>query len=601
MDLRTKQIVLVTLVAVAVALATSATNAITLASSVVGITRSRTELLAQTLYHLARRVIREHSEGDLKVDIRADQALRTYAQGVVGYSDITLYLAIVDREGVVVFHSEPGLEGERVGDVESLTDFARQSGPAQLWDLMKGDQILAIDLPFSVVERQPFGVVRVAISTLLLKRQILALIARDTAIAAACVLVVFLISFYAARRLLAPIELLRRELSRIDVGVDQPPLDLRSREDVARLAEFFSTLNRATSGARASREGDRGWLNVMLGGFSDAVLLVNEERRVVSLNAAACRLFGREHAAIEGRSIDELLAPDHPLRLLLDEVLNGGRSISSRRIALDVERASVTFMMTLNLIRDPARPSGVMIIARDLDRLTRLGSHLAYAQKLTALGELTSGVAHEIKGPLNAMVIHASLLKEKLGDAGDGIERHIDVLLRQIRHLEQVVQGFLRFTRPEKPRFERVDLGDVIDDALRELAEQAGLDGIRVERQIPSGLSQVHGDRHLLAQAVYNLLDNARHAMRGEGVLRIACHPAAGGRVALRIEDSGVGMPRDVLPKIFDLFYTTSETGSGIGLSLVYRIVQLHGGEIAVASVPGEGSRFTIDLPEASL
>ncbi|HET6278505.1 MAG TPA: ATP-binding protein, partial [Candidatus Polarisedimenticolia bacterium] len=314
-----------------------------------------------------------------------------------------------------------------------------------------------------------------------------------------------------------------------------------------------------------------------------------------------CRLFGRERAGIEGRSIDELLAAGHPLRLLLDEVLSGGRSISSRRIALDVEGASVTFMTTLNLIQDPARPSGVMVIARDLDRLTRLGSHLAYAQKLTALGELTSGVAHEIKGPLNAMVIHASLLKEKLGDAGEGIERHVDVLLRQIRHLEQVVQGFLRFTRPEKPRFERVDLGDVIDDAMRELGERAGLDGIRVERHIPSGLPQVHGDRHLLAQAVYNLLDNARHAMRGVGVLRIACQPAAGGRVALRIEDSGVGMPQHVLPKIFDLFYTTSESGSGIGLSLVYRIVQLHGGEIAVESVPGEGSRFTIDLPEASI
>lgn len=601
MDLRAKQIVLVALVALAVALATSVTNAITLASSVVGITRSRTELLAQTLYHHARRVIREHREGDLKDDLRADEALRTYAQGVVGYSDITVYLAIVDREGVVVFHSDPDLEGQRVGDVDSLAAFADRSGAAQLWDLMKGDQILAIDVPFSVVERQPFGVARVAISTLLLKQRVLSLIARDTAIAAACVLVVFLFSFYAARRLLAPIELLRRELSRIDVGEDQPPLDLRSREDVARLAEFFSTLNRETAEAPPSHDGDRTWLNVMLGGFSDAVLLVNEERRVVSLNAAACRLFSRERTEIEGRSIDELLAPGHALLLLLDEVLRGGRSISFRQIVLDVEGASVTFMTTLNLIRDPARPSGVMVIARDLDRLTHLGSHLAYAQKLTALGELTSGVAHEIKGPLNAMIIHASLLKEKLGDVSNGMVRHVDVLVRQIRRLEQVVQGFLRFTRPERPRFERVDLPAVINDAVRELGEQAGLDGIRVVREIPSGLSQIHGDRHLLAQAVYNLLDNARRAMRGEGVLRIVCQPSTRGSVILRVEDSGVGIPRHLLPRVFDLFYTTSESGSGIGLSLVYRIVQLHGGEIAVESEPGEGSRFTIELPEASV
>jgi signal transduction histidine kinase len=122
--------------------------------------------------------------------------------------------------------------------------------------------------------------------------------------------------------------------------------------------------------------------------------------------------------------------------------------------------------------------------------------------------------------------------------------------------------------------------------------------GIRLETRIPPNLPEVYGDRELLQQALLNLMINACEAMPGGGELRLIASRPEEGRIGLDIEDTGVGIAPEELPKIFDLYYTTKSRGSGIGLSMVYRIIQLHGGEVTVSSTPGQGTRFTITLPE---
>jgi signal transduction histidine kinase len=233
-----------------------------------------------------------------------------------------------------------------------------------------------------------------------------------------------------------------------------------------------------------------------------------------------------------------------------------------------------------------------------MEKLSRLGSHLSYSQKLAALGRLTSGVAHEIKNPLNAMVIHVALLRQKLADAGPEARGYLDVLDEEIRRLDRVVQGFLTFTRPEELQLDYVRLDEVIKEVLRLVSGEAGKKGIDVETDIPDDLPPVHGDRELLQQAFLNLMLNACEAMPEGGRLGVMTRRGGNGRVEVDIEDSGMGISSDQLPKIFDLYYTTKDGGSGIGLSLVYRIVQLHDGDVEVDSTQGDGSRFTIKLPE---
>ena len=237
-------------------------------------------------------------------------------------------------------------------------------------------------------------------------------------------------------------------------------------------------------------------------------------------------------------------------------------------------------------------------------------STIRYSRKLAALGRLSAGVAHEVKNPLNAMMIHLELLRQHVapsvlasargaGRGPLGIEtpvtgpppealQHIEVIAREIRRLDEVVQGFLKFTRPEDMKLQPVDLGDLI-------GEQRGVH-IVVEA---SSAPEVNGDPSMLRQALMNLALNACQAMPDGGTLRLGCEPARGRKVKVTVSDTGVGIKPEHLQRIFDLYFTTKERGSGIGLSMVYRTVQMHDGEIEVQSIPGKGTTFTVLLPQA--
>lgn len=601
MGFRGKQIVTLTLVAGVVAASTSLMNAAALARISIVEMRSRAELLAETLYHQASRVIREHPGAGLREVLASDASLRSYAEAVVGYAPTTLFVAITDQEGVAILHSDPGQQGRQLASSTSLAEFAERNFLAQLWVLARGHQVLEAKLPFTL-DGQPFGSVRVAVSTLLLKEELSGAIAGNAAVASLVVLGAFLASFYLANRLLRPIEMLRRELAQIDPGPGGPPLDLRSEADVGRIAEFFASLSRRLAEDRQLREAGQGWMETMLSGLADAVLVVNRDRRILSLNNPACHLLGLARAELQGRQLEEVLPDGHPLLGMVEEALARGEAVGPRSLPLVVkgenEGREVIHAVSAHLLSESQATSGVMLTARNMDKLSRLGSHLSYSQKLSALGRLTSGVAHEIRNPLNAMVIHVALLRQKLGGNAPEAAPYLDVLDQEIRRLDRVIQGFLTFSRPEELRLEPVAAAQVLEAVVRLLEAEARQSGITVETELEKGLPPLFGDRELLQQAFVNLMLNACQAMPRGGRLRIAARRSRDGRVEIDFEDTGIGIPPEELPKIFDLYYTTRSEGSGVGLSLVYRIVQLHDGDIQVSSTPGKGTRFTINLPE---
>jgi signal transduction histidine kinase len=228
---------------------------------------------------------------------------------------------------------------------------------------------------------------------------------------------------------------------------------------------------------------------------------------------------------------------------------------------------------------------------------------LELSRRVTALGRLTAGVAHEVKNPLNAMTIHLELLKQKLGTGAshDATDQHIEIIAREIRRLDDVVQGFLKFARPEELTLAPVSPAALVDEVLKTLAVEANLTGVTLESAITPGVPNIEADAGILRQALLNLAKNAVQAMPNGGKLRIACATAKDGRVEIRISDTGVGIAPENLARIFDLYFTTKESGTGIGLSLVYRTIQLHSGDIDVESTPGAGTTFIIKMPRAAV
>ena len=178
--------------------------------------------------------------------------------------------------------------------------------------------------------------------------------------------------------------------------------------------------------------------------------------------------------------------------------------------------------------------------------------------------------------------------------------KHVEIIENEIRRLDEVVQGFLKFTRPEDLKLQPVLITDVFDEILPLIAPEAEKNDVRVEVNAAADVPRVNADTAMLRQAFLNLAINACQAMPDGGTLRMSCAAASGNRVEVRFEDSGVGIPAEHLSKIFDLYFTTKDHGTGIGLSMVYRIIQLHDGEVEVESTKGRGTTFRVLLPKAN-
>ena len=228
---------------------------------------------------------------------------------------------------------------------------------------------------------------------------------------------------------------------------------------------------------------------------------------------------------------------------------------------------------------------------------------LVQSHKLSAIGTLTAGVAHELNNPLNNLTLTAEMLKEDYAALADEERLEmIEDLVTQVARAQRIVRNLLDFARESEITTERLDLGEVLRAATGLAANQIRLSGARIAVAVPENLPAIHGDRQALSQVFVNLLINALDAVRKGGQVTITAGPALEPScVQVVISDDGCGIPAHVLPKIFDPFFTTKSKGkgTGLGLSVSLGIVRQHGGDVRVESVPGEGSTFTVVLPAA--
>ena len=247
----------------------------------------------------------------------------------------------------------------------------------------------------------------------------------------------------------------------------------------------------------------------------------------------------RRALSAESGAVDQLLPEGHPYRQALDASLATGQpqGPSADQLPGGGERLILT-----HVIRDPEeRPLGVMIVSRNLGYLTQVESTLSYSRKLAAISRLSAGIAHEIKNPLNATMIHLELLKMRLGDKPEAME-HLSVIAAQVRRLDEVVQGFLKFTRPEDMRLQPVWVGEIIDELMPIINAEASKSQVDVRVDMPPTLPAVSADSRMLLQAFLNLALNACQAMPQGGRLRIAARERPNRQVEVLFEDTGVGI-----------------------------------------------------------
>lgn len=250
----------------------------------------------------------------------------------------------------------------------------------------------------------------------------------------------------------------------------------------------------------------------------------------------------------------------------------------------------------------PATPEevGHVMILRDISESRRTAQQTIESERLNALRLLAAGVAHEIGNPLNSLHIHLQLMERSVQKLHDGdkteLQQSIDVARSEVNRLDSIVTQFLKAIRPSRPQLRPENVNTIVEEAVRFFTPELQDREIVVEQELRSDLPLLQLDRDQVKQAFYNVIKNSVEAMHRHGTLRIRTD-LADTHVLVRFEDSGGGMSAENLSRVFEPYFTTKPSGSGLGLLIVRRIVREHGGELSIESSQGKGLTLTIRLP----
>jgi signal transduction histidine kinase len=339
-------------------------------------------------------------------------------------------------------------------------------------------------------------------------------------------------------------------------------------------------------------------LNQILGNLQDGILLFTGDGRAVLVSEAAHRFLSIDRDNILGLHASEIFDRSTVLGRTLREAFDAGVTLVQEEVQTETGRrvqASVDFIYD-----DRTKTGfGALVTLHDLESVEEIESELELSRRMAAIGRLTAGVGHEVKNPINAIVVHLELLKNKLSGDHAPASRHLDVIEAEIHRLDRVVQTLVDFSRPVELQLREQDLRKVIGDVLALATEELSTRNVKLESHLPASPMIVNVDADLLKQAAINVIQNGAQAMPDGGTLRVSLVEERKMAV-LRIADEGVGIPPEIREKIFDLYFTTKSGGSGIGLAMTYRILQLHHGSVDVQSKMGRGTEFSLRIPLAA-
>ncbi len=617
MSIKSRQVAGVTTLVVLTVAVLSAFHLSTLARLSLQESAARGDLLRQAIFQRAREVVADTAGKDPYVALEQDGGIRSLLESAVGYSPNVTYAAIVNRDGVAVAHSFAAMEGQHMPNQADLSDLVKANA-VQLLTGVYSDRTYEVRQPM-LIGQQEFGSIVIGISTLLVKDELrLALRAAFQNVVMA-LLVSTLVAMILAQWMLRPIHVIQSSLTRLGRGELDVRLDLEG-EEFKDLGTSFKAVSDQLSASRAKALSTSTDFETVVENLEDAVALFSPDGALIFSNPAMATVLPA-FASVDAKHLDALAPPDDPVRQIVERTLAAHKGHGP--VAISVGESDERLLMTHPIDDESGRFVGAMLVARNLAYMTQVHSTLKYSQKLAAFGRLMAGVAHEVKNPLNAMTIHLELLKNKLarvqepepvaatavaaiGDhssplapRASDLTKHVDIIGKEIQRLDTVVNGFLKFARPDELKLQPVRLDGIISEVVTTVAAEAERMHVTVKTECPRDLPEINADPAMLLQALLNLALNACQAMTNGGTLRIACRAAARRRVEVNVEDTGVGIPPEHLRKIFDLYFTTKDKGSGIGLSLVYRIVQLHDGDVEVESTPGVGPRFKLVFPQA--
>ena len=354
---------------------------------------------------------------------------------------------------------------------------------------------------------------------------------------------------------------------------------------------------------------EKGFLETVFNAIQEGIIVTDSSGRITYLNDAACELFGLDGEGSIGKQLDErvrgldwnaLTHSGGPVTRDLEIFYPRNRFINFYIVPLVIESRVDRNENAAADDRGYSEQVGYAIIMRDITESRRTAEKTIESERLNALTLLAAGVAHELGNPLNSLNIHLQLMERQArklkGKDRDELQQSIEICRGEINRLDSIVTQFLRAIRPSRPQVQPENINAIVEEAVRFFSAEIEARDIVVETELRSDLPLLQLDRDQMKQAFYNVIKNSFEAMKRRGILLIRTDMDES-HVRVSFIDTGGGMSAETLSHVFEPYYTTNASGTGLGLLIVRRIVREHGGELAIESTEGKGLTLTIRLP----
>ena len=535
--------------------------------------------------------------------LQNDPGLSSLLQSIVGYSPTIYDVAIVDNAGRASVHSDTQAIGKVVNSREDFGSIRNGGFWKQLRMIYGAPTVYDLRLAL-LRDGQPFATVRVGVSSVFLKSELQPKL--NSAMLLACFVILFSVILSAGVSTFAfrPLEQISKRLDEMTASTAMlpvSPVQAQSRDEYGVVNTKIERLGQQMRDVKEVFSALQENLDQVMTNLQDGVMLFTREERAVLVSSAIERFLGRPRVELLGKTREEIFAGSE-LGPIVADAFRERRGIQQLEVSGENngDSGAARLQLSVDFIEEHGESIGALVTLRDAESVHKIEDELELSRRLAAVGRLTSGVAHEVKNPINAIVVHLEVLRQKMKSPDPDTIRHVDVIGSEIRRLDRVVQTLVDFTRPMELRLTEIDLRKLVDDVVSLSSPDAEKHGVHILPELSTTPLPVKVDVDLVKQAVLNIMINGMQAMAGnpDAHLNVAARRSQDEAI-IEITDEGGGIPENIREKIFNLYFTTKSGGSGIGLPMSYRVMQLHNGALTFDSEPGKGTTFRLSFPLA--
>jgi signal transduction histidine kinase len=545
-------------------------------------------------------------------DALQDPELQGNLVAIIAYSHAILEIAVVNPQNRILLDSDKERVGVTAPPLPDFQPIVNSSGWYKKLQVLteRGTHYYQLqEVKLGPSPNEPLVSVRVVIEPALIRPDIIPNLQKNAVVAVLSVLGAVVVTFLFSAVAFRPLGRIGQMLDMVAKGEyePEPPPVKTSSDELSVMASKVSLLGQRLRGAQSEVSDLRGNIDRLLQDLEDAVFIFDREFRLVFASGSVEKFLGTARAGLSGKTLAAVFPPYTTLGLVIAQASQNGKPIRNRRVPLpahpETAGALAHVLLSVDVLQSPsgsaAAGAGLLVRLRDPEAQRKIGRELQMADRLSALSRVSGGVAHEVKNPLNAILLHVEVARSKLAHGDTDVEQQMDIVSREILRLDRVVKTFLDFTRPVELTLSNVPFQGLVQEIVDLARPQAEFSKIRINVNQNVDHGDVRVDCDLLKQAFLNVVVNAIQAMPDGGELRFESSATAD-TAELRISDTGPGIDPALRDKIFRLYFTTKKEGSGIGLAMTFRIVQLHDGTIDFTSEPGKGTTFIIRLPIAA-